>query len=62
MIDEEREAGNYDQVSHLQGDFVYTRARADVKINQTVLKERMHPVMLNSIDDVVTYHWNKRKQ
>lgn len=47
----------------LQADLVYTRAKADVKVNQTILAEKMDPEMINSnIDDIVTYHWNKKKR
>ena len=31
-------------------------------MDSTMLSERMNPDMLANIDDIVTYHWNKRKR
>lgn len=59
MIDKEKELGHYDQVQNLRADLVYTRAKNEVKLDSTILSERMAPEMLDNIDDVVTYHWNK---
>ena len=41
---------------------VYNRAKAEVKMDSTMLSDRMHPEMLANIDDIITYHWNKRKR
>ena len=57
-MDEERDWGHYDWVCELQGDLVYTWAKADVKVNATLLHEKMHPEVLGNIEDIVTYHWD----
>ena len=62
MIEEEKEKGHYDNVQNLRADLVYNRAKAEVKMDSTMLSERMNPDMLANIDDIVTYHWNKRKR
>lgn len=62
VMDEERERGHYDRVCELQSDVVYTRAKAEVQMNATILSEKMHPEVLANIDDIVTYHWDRRKK
>jgi len=62
VMDEEREWGHYDWVCELQGDLVYTWAKADVKVNATLLSEKMQPSVLDNIEDIVTYHWDRRKK
>lgn len=61
MIEEEKARGHYDTVQKLRSDLVYSRAKAEVAMNSTELSERMNPAVLANIDDIVTYHWNKRK-
>ena len=31
-------------------------------MDSTMLSDRTHPEMLANIDDIITYHWNKRKR
>jgi len=62
LMEDERDWGHYDRVCELQGDVVYTWAKAEVHVNATMLSEKMHPDVLATIDDIVTYHWDRRKR
>ena len=62
MIEEEAKAGHFDKVNYLQADLVYERAKADVNLNHTMHEERMNPKLFDGIEDIVTYHWDKRKK
>lgn len=62
VMEDERDRGHYDRVCELQGDLVYTWAKADVLVNATLLHEKMHPAVLDNIEDIVTYHWDWRKK
>ncbi len=61
-IEEEWVAGHYERANFLETDVAYVKAKADVRINQTMLEDRMNVNQLDQVEDIVTYHWNKRKQ
>ena len=56
------EAGHLETAKNLEVDIHYARAKTEVFVNQTMLSERMQPEMLDQIDDIVRYHWDKRKK
>lgn len=62
-INDESVAGHHDKVSHLKCDLVYHQAKTDVTIDHTMHADSMRREnILTNIDDIVQYHWDKRKK
>ena len=55
--------GHFDKVSYLRCDDVYERAKFDVTVDHTMHMDRMERSnIIENIDDIVKYHWDKRKK
>ena len=62
-IRDEAEAGHHHQVTNLKCDLAYHTAKTDITIDHTVHMDKMkRGNILENIDDIVQYHWDKRKQ